>query len=633
MKLQIKLLSILFFYSYLFYTAHAETYCIDGELGDDSNTGVCSAGVTDQAWSTVAKVSSKRFLPGDIIEFKRGGIWDEKLTIKSYSGADIADAPVIFRAWGVESDPLPIIDGSSTGESLALRSYRSYIEIRDIHFKSDSVGMALSATGGNDSVLLDGIKVEMDPTNSTKGILFSKGGVYIRIRNLEITGARNLGINFAGHVTNKISDVVVENSDISGAGSSFAGNDGISIHENSEGGTAGALFVFRDNVVENFPEQGFDITSGTNVTLLRNITRNNGRGAITVGHSASVVTIDEHESYNEPALNTAAAINISSSDVTVKNSIITGSSGYHMLNIYNGNDGTDADNVKIINNTFVWDRSSTLFTIGEIVDLTIENNIFITARQDFGPCVLDFVDSATTPASQGLTINFNQYYSPSADICFKDDSGSNPIYYSFDAFRTAFSHETNGLLSNPELVNLDITSPNYHTTTSSTAIDAGNPLSAFNLEPENNGKRINIGRYGNTVEATIGNDTDADGLTDQNEWCFNGDCSNYLPYPLGTDLDINNEDTDGDGFRDGTEVSESSDPLDINSIPTILPDGDINLDGQLNAADFILAQRSALGLNTLSTEQIAHGDFRPLPAGDDLITTADLLLIIKLIMN
>ena len=37
----------------------------------------------------------------------------------------------------------------------------------------------------------------------------------------------------------------------------------------------------------------------------------------------------------------------------------------------------------------------------------------------------------------------------------------------------------------------------------SPAIDAGNPLAPFGAEPEPNGKRLNLGRYGGTEEASL----------------------------------------------------------------------------------------------------------------------------------
>lgn len=123
-------------------------------------------------------------------------------------------------------------------------------------------------------------------------------------------------------------------------------------------------------------------------------------------------------------------------------------------------------------------------------------------------------------------------------------------------------------------------------------------------------------------------DLDGDGTPDLIDPDIDGDgLSNDDEALQGTDPV--NPDTDGDGYRDGTEVSLSSDPLDINSTPIIVADGDVNLDGQINAADILLAQRQVLGLTSLVAEQIAHGDYRPSPNGDGQLGIADLLLITK----
>ena len=42
----------------------------------------------------------------------------------------------------------------------------------------------------------------------------------------------------------------------------------------------------------------------------------------------------------------------------------------------------------------------------------------------------------------------------------------------------------------------------FHLDPKSPAIDAGNPASDWSREPKPNGKRVNIGYYGNTSEAT-----------------------------------------------------------------------------------------------------------------------------------
>lgn len=56
-------------------------------------------------------------------------------------------------------------------------------------------------------------------------------------------------------------------------------------------------------------------------------------------------------------------------------------------------------------------------------------------------------------------------------------------------------------------------------------------------------------------------DMDDDGLTDYQEVCFDGDCTNYSPYPNGLDTNVIVSDTDNDGLDDGAEVSLGRNPF------------------------------------------------------------------------
>lgn len=59
-------------------------------------------------------------------------------------------------------------------------------------------------------------------------------------------------------------------------------------------------------------------------------------------------------------------------------------------------------------------------------------------------------------------------------------------------------------------------------------------------------------------------DSDFDGMSDYEEVCYDGDCTDYSPYPAGGDTDANLEDTDGDGYTDKEEVDSGYNPLDPN---------------------------------------------------------------------
>jgi subtilisin family serine protease len=122
-------------------------------------------------------------------------------------------------------------------------------------------------------------------------------------------------------------------------------------------------------------------------------------------------------------------------------------------------------------------------------------------------------------------------------------------------------------------------------------------------------------------------DSDNDSLTDYQEVAWDDDDT---AYSAGLDTNPLNPDTDGDGVIDGTESLAGTDPLDDMSV---LVWGDIDNNGDVNAADVLLATRAALGMLTLDAAQLARGNVAPLvgdnpsSAPDDDFNVADLLLI------
>jgi hypothetical protein len=140
-------------------------------------------------------------------------------------------------------------------------------------------------------------------------------------------------------------------------------------------------------------------------------------------------------------------------------------------------------------------------------------------------------------------------------------------------------------------------------------------------------------------------DTDGDGLIDGLDGFVA--CDNPPPAPcngvdrnvdgfidgerdLGIDTDPTKRDSDGDDAWDSLEVTAGTDPLDDTSYP-MNPDGDISGDGNVNAADLLLANRILTNLITPTPYQFVHGNVAPLVAGvpspDSQITAGDLLVI------
>jgi hypothetical protein len=98
----------------------------------------------------------------------------------------------------------------------------------------------------------------------------------------------------------------------------------------------------------------------------------------------------------------------------------------------------------------------------------------------------------------------------------------------------------------------------------------------------------------------------------------------------------NNNDTDGDLINDGDEINNASNPLDALSWPNFA-DGDVaplgSPDGVFNVADYLIAQRIALGELAPAALQLAHGDLYPAGSPDGVINTSDLILLLKLVQQ
>jgi subtilisin family serine protease len=119
-------------------------------------------------------------------------------------------------------------------------------------------------------------------------------------------------------------------------------------------------------------------------------------------------------------------------------------------------------------------------------------------------------------------------------------------------------------------------------------------------------------------------DSDADGLSDFDEVNHDGDAATYTP---GLDLDPLSGDSDGDGLGD---VSDPI-PLTFN-----FNDGDLaplgNPNGIVNAADYQIALRIALGMLPATELELSHGDLYPSGAPDGVIGLPDLLLLLQLLL-
>jgi hypothetical protein len=114
-------------------------------------------------------------------------------------------------------------------------------------------------------------------------------------------------------------------------------------------------------------------------------------------------------------------------------------------------------------------------------------------------------------------------------------------------------------------------------------------------------------------------DSDGDTLSDFQEVNYDNDPA----YTAGADLDPLSADTDGDGLADATDPI----PLDFN-----FADADVVTDGDINAGDYVVMVRLALGLVQPDNSDLAHGDLYPPGNPDGIIKLQDLLVFQQLLL-
>ena len=429
----------------------SKIYYIDYTKGNNRASGTSK----DKAWKDFANIKKRSFAEGDTILLKRGEIWDQ--TLFPPAGGN-ESGQVFIDAYG--TGELPVIDVQNR-LSAAIRIYHSYISINNLRIQNSTNDcIAISVDGGLSSIKLKNIEILNAGNN---GIAVSNGGKNLEISGCYIENAHNNGIYLGGSAENKLGDVKIYDCHIIKA----SGNDGITIHEDGKGNTAGSNFLFKNNIAEMCAEQGFDITTGENILLLNNISNMNRQGGIVVGHSAKNITIKGHKSTDEPTEKTSAAINLMGlGNIRLLNSIVKGN-GYHLLSI-------STNNVAVANNNFIWNGGEEPIDIsGKIENIYFINNIVYSKQYQMRR--IRFLEASRPPDYQSFYFDYNLYHVPDNDVIFY----SNNRNYNFKEYQKAFKVEMNSRNVNPEFSNP--LQDEYQLKQNSPAIDRGcfytNPVS------------------------------------------------------------------------------------------------------------------------------------------------------------
>jgi len=418
-------------------------YYIDRTKGDNKAIGK----TINEAWKDFSILEKISFEAGDKILLKRGEVWNQ--TLFPPKGGNEKE-PIVFDAYG--SGLRPVIDLQNR-DLVAIRINFSHVSINNIRVQnSKSTAIAISVDGGLKNIKLNRLEIFNAGKN---GIAVSKGGTKLEITNCHIENAVNNGINLSGSPENKLSNVIVRDCHIK----TVLHNDGITIHPDDEGNSAGSNFLLKNNISEMCHEQGFDIATGTHILLLNNISKNNRQGGIVVGHSAQNITIKGHQSTDEPTAKTAAAINLAGvGNIRLLKSIIQGD-GHHLLSIR-------TNNVAIFNNNFIWDGGGPPIDIsGKIENIHFLNNIVHSKQNRMSR--IRFLEASRPPNYQSFHFDYNLYYVSNSDVIFYNNNKN----YNFKSYQELFNIEKHSINSNPEFVNSQ--QYKYELKKNSPAIDMG----------------------------------------------------------------------------------------------------------------------------------------------------------------
>lgn len=278
------------------------------------------------------------------------------------------------------------------------------------------------------------------------GVEFTDNTVYTRVNGAaRFTGGINCIASGNTVYTNPSSGSTGPGFELDNTGTSSITFNNIDIYDNY-------IYDLRGAAVWMFQEASTTTHIATDVHIHHNIIRN-------VGNLAS-------SSYSDSAF-----VICRFDDVLIENNVID-----------DGGDGI----VKV----YKWENSPTVTGTG--FDVIVRNNILMYTTGDPGAALWN-----TQTASHTITATYNIIYandvvSSGSSISQSNNLLSDPGVYS----RSSYDYHLRsrgGRYYNGNWVN---------DASDSIGIDAGYPSSDYSLEPENNGNRINIGRYGNTAQAS-----------------------------------------------------------------------------------------------------------------------------------
>lgn len=393
------------------------TYYVDNVQGSDRYDGRSATfqGGKNGPWKTISKVNKKKFVPGDSILFKRGGVWtDGPLKPKNGGKAggivtiedSILSKPIRFElvepknhksiyfgAYGAGDKPRIDCKGN---KGLIIR--HNYIIVEDLHLDNGGNNMLLfSREEGNFWNVVKNVDVTRCDGNAVR---FLHGGGNCWLDGLYVYDYKVNGIYLQGSPDNPLKGVLVENCRVEKP-LSIEWEDGISCHRDAEDNNIEGDVIIRNNTIIRSGEDGIDITSGTNILLEGNLIEHSYTAGIYVAKSR-VNTVEIRGNFlNSNSINKGVGdLTIACSKVRAVNNIICGT-GHHSV-VLKG-----ASEVQLWNNVVApGERTGNFIRLRDSLNqIEFKNNIF-----DFSN-----TDQKINGAADGIVFDYNCYYGASAE--------------------------------------------------------------------------------------------------------------------------------------------------------------------------------------------------------------------------
>ena len=371
--------------------------------------------------------------------------------VKSLAQRDNAESDIIMPGmWQYSTDDQTLsyrLRNDETIESLHIEavvsptlvniSTRHYINVANIQFMF-SAGTAVGILKASTNISLNNVDVK----HAGKNAIVAEGGENISIENCIIDDAANNGIVFHGSAENKLRNSVIRGCKVS----RVHNNDCISLHKDSGLDDIGSDHLLENNVASQCAEQGIDVTSGSDITLLSNTTYGNGDSGIVLGHGVTNIVVANHLSVDDGRY--AGILVNDAQDVSIANSCILNSikhqvvfSGAQDVNfegniVYQGQD-RHGSLIDIAHNS-----SSIDFTNNHILSESVYDTLLLRYLHDNNPVATDvyfYSNAWSTPVQNARSIattergrdtfqEYNQHYGRN----WSDNSSANGVYASLE---------------------------------------------------------------------------------------------------------------------------------------------------------------------------------------------------------